>query len=78
MFVSGDGFSTKIGFVNPNGQECKGTAGMDGTDHMQKAYKVECSACGYVYGANGSDLAARKCPECQGGAPGIRYWRRPV
>jgi hypothetical protein len=28
-----------------------------------------------VYGTNGSDMHARLCPECQKGAPGIRYWR---
>jgi hypothetical protein len=27
-----------------------------------------------VYGTNGSDMHGRRCPECQGGAPGIRYW----
>jgi hypothetical protein len=46
-----------------------------GADHGQYAYKIECTICGYVYGANGSDMDERRCPECQGGAPGIRYWR---
>jgi hypothetical protein len=27
-----------------------------------------------VYGANGSDIAARLCPQCQGGVEGIQYW----
>jgi hypothetical protein len=30
--------------------------------------------CGFVYGANGSDIAARRCPQCQGGVEGIQYW----
>lgn len=41
---------------------------------MQLAYKVECLQCGHLYGANGSDMHERLCPECQGGAPGIPYW----
>jgi hypothetical protein len=28
-------------------------------------------ACGHKYGSNGSDNFQRKCPSCQGGAPGL-------
>jgi phage FluMu protein Com len=31
---------------------------------------LNCSHCGHQYGANGSDYHHRKCPKCQGGAPG--------
>jgi hypothetical protein len=74
MFRSGDGETTRIGYVNKNKQKCHGTRGVHGTDHLQYAYRLECLGCGFVYGANGSDIAGRNCPECQGGAPGIRYW----
>ncbi len=47
------------------------------TDHLQLAYKVECTRCGFVYDANGSDLFERTCQECQGGAPGVRFWQVP-
>lgn len=70
---SAGGDSTKIGFTNANGQKCLGHRDVKGTDHLQYAYKVECTRCGFVYGANGSDLHLRKCPQCQGGAAGIRY-----
>lgn len=66
--------TTRIGFINSNRQQCQGTLSVGGTDHLQYAYRLECLDCGYVYGANGSDVAIRKCPECQGGMPGIRYW----
>lgn len=72
----GNGESVEIGYFNPNGQQCCGHCGVPGTDHGQYAYKTECTICGYVYGTNGSDMHERCCPECQGGAPGIRYWRR--
>lgn len=75
MFRSGDGDSTQIGYVNSYQQKCHGTLGIKGTDHLQYAYRVECLKCGYVYGANGSDIAARHCPKCGGGADGIPYWR---
>ena len=74
---SGDGTSTEIGYLNVNSQQCCGHRGVPGTDHLQLAYKVECTHCGFVYGANGSDLFERTCPECQGGAPGVRFWQVP-
>lgn len=77
-FRSGAGDTTQIGYENRNRQRCHGTRGVPGTDHMQVAYRMECLDCGHVYGANGSDIAGRKCPECQGGAAGIRYWARQV
>lgn len=74
-FRSGEGETTKIGYINRNNQKCHGTLGIGGNDHLQYAYRMECLNCGYIYGANGSDIAERKCPECQGGMPGIRYWK---
>ena len=74
---SGDGTSTEIGYLNVNGQQCCGHRGVPGTEQLQHAYKVECTHCGFVYSANGSDLFERKCPGCQGGAPGIRFWQVP-
>ena len=74
MLRSGEGAATQIGYINGNGQKCHGTLGVYGTDHNQYAYRLECLRCGYVYGANGSDIAARRCPQCQGGAEGIQYW----
>lgn len=73
-FKSGDGESTKIRYKNKNNQICHGTLGIEGTDHNQKAYRIECLNCGYVYGANGSDISERKCPKCQAGKDGIKYW----
>lgn len=71
---SGEGASVQIGLVNRNGQRCCGHRGVAGTDHGQVAYKVECTRCGHVYGANGSDMHERLCPSCQGGQAGIRFW----
>jgi hypothetical protein len=70
---SGKGESVTIGYVNRNGQICTGHRGTPGNDHQQRAYRVECGLCGHVYGANGSDMHERCCPECQSGAPGIPY-----
>lgn len=75
QWQSGNGQHVQIGVVNRNGQRCCGHHGVLGTDHGQYAYKVDCTVCGFVYGANGSDMHERLCPECQGGAPGIRYWQ---
>ncbi|MEI7636096.1 MAG: hypothetical protein WCJ37_02235 [Syntrophus sp. (in: bacteria)] len=71
---SGEGIHVKIGVVNKHGQRCCGHRGVSGNDNNALAYKVECTCCGHVYGANGQDMFERLCPECQGGRLGIRYW----
>lgn len=74
-FSPGDGKTTQIGYVNPNNQRCQGHRGVPGNDHLQWTYRMEClnDGCGHIYGANGSDVFQRKCPRCQGGAPGIDF-----
>jgi len=64
--------TTKVGFVNSNGQVVIRNTGKPGTDHGQKVYQLGCSLCGHIYGANGSDVWDRKCPECQRGRPGFQ------
>jgi len=74
-WLDGSGETVKIGYRNQNGQQCAGHFGVKGTDHGPYAYKTECTIYGYVYGTNGSDMHERRCPECQKGAAGIRYWK---
>lgn len=64
-------YSTQPGFVNKNGQTVLHATGLAGTDHGQCVYALRCGHCGEDYGANGSDIWLRKCPGCQGGAPGL-------
>ena len=71
QFRSGSGPTTEIGFINRNRQKNHGTRGRAGNDHLQVSYKLECLNCGHCYGANGTDIHLRKCPACQGGAPGL-------
>ena len=75
MWKSGSTASTTIGYINRNNQKNHGTRGVAGTDHEQLAYRLECqqNGCGCVYGVNGTDIFQRKCPDCQGGNPGIDY-----
>jgi len=73
-FRDGDGPTVKKGKVNKNRQRCCGTLDVPGTDENALAYKMECRLCGFVYGANGEDVFERKCPNCQDGEPGIRFW----
>lgn len=72
-FISGENPTTQIGYINDNHQECLGHRNVPGTDNLQRGYKTKCHDCGNVYGSNGSDLSIRKCPNCQGGAPGIDF-----
>jgi hypothetical protein len=65
--------TTAIGFVNKHGQIVVRNTGQPGTDHSQYIYQLACTKCGRNYGANGSDIHERKCPECQGGAPGLGF-----
>ena len=73
-FGDGDGPTVKKGKVNKNRQRCCGTLDVPGTDENALAYKMECRLCGFVYGANGGEVLERKCPNCQDGEPGIRFW----
>ncbi len=65
--------SLEIGAINKNGQVLVRATELPGTDHFQRIYVLKCRACGHSYGANGSDVWQRKCPECQGGRPGLDY-----
>ena len=60
-----------IGDVNPKGQKLVRKTDSRGTDHNQYIWEIECSHCGTLYGANGSDFHHRNCPSCQGGAKGL-------
>lgn len=63
--------TTTPGYRNPNGQVVIGPTGRAGTDHNQQVYRLCCGQCGVNYGANGSDIHARRCPACGGGKPGL-------
>ena len=72
-FESGTSKTTQVDYVNSNQQKVHGTRHVQGTDNNQVAYKIECLACGEIYGANGSEIYRRKCPKCQEGKPGIPF-----
>ncbi len=65
--------TTDVGYENKNGQVVVRPTSLKGTDHLQFIYVLRCSTCGHEYGANGSDIHERRCPECQGGRPGLDY-----
>lgn len=44
-----------------------------GNDQLRYLYVLRCERCGNEYVANGSDIFQRKCPQCQGGKPGLPY-----
>jgi predicted RNase H-like nuclease len=69
---AGRGATVQVGYVNRNHQEVVRATGRPGTDHGQTVYVLRCELCKTQYGSNGSDNFQRKCPECQGGAPGLR------
>ena len=66
--------TTKIGFLNRNGQINIRPLGIPGTDHGQSLYQLACTKCGLNYAANGSDIHLRLCPNCQGGQPSTGGW----
>ena len=61
------------GYSNRNRQTVVRATDLPGNDHLQRIYVLRCGACEREYGANGSDIHLRKCPACQGGAPGLEY-----
>ena len=75
LFSSGNTETTRIGYINKNHQMCTGHRGTAGTDHAQVTYRMPCMrvSCSHIYGANGTDVFQRKCPQCQQGAAGLNY-----
>ena len=67
------GQTCRVGYVNRNNQEVVRMTGFPGNDHLQYVYVLRCRDCGHEYGANGSDIWQRRCPDHQGGAPGLAY-----
>jgi hypothetical protein len=65
--------TTQPGYTNRNGQVVIRPTQLPGNDHLQFIYVLRCGGCDSEYGANGSDIFQRKCPSCQGGAPGLPY-----
>jgi len=69
--------TTETGYRNRNRQTVVRPTHLAGTDHNQYVYVLRCGDCGHEYGANGSDIFQRKCPNCQGGAPGLSLEHYP-
>jgi hypothetical protein len=65
--------TTQVGYINRNGQEVVRPTGKPGTDHGQYVYVLRCRTCGHEYGANGSDIFLRRCPNHDGGAAGLGF-----
>ena len=65
--------TTEPGYNNKNNQTVLRKTDLPGNDHNQKIYVLRCNECLHEYGANGSDIWLRRCPNCQGGAAGLPY-----
>ena len=70
------GYSTKVGFTNPNNQRVVCKTDLDGNDNLQKIYILVCGKCKHVYGSNGSNNHERDCPKCgkEGTIDGLDLW----
>jgi PHP family Zn ribbon phosphoesterase len=65
--------TTETGYVNRHLQKVIRRTNFKGNGHLQYVYQLACSKCGENYGANGADIFERRCPACDGGAPGLKY-----
>jgi hypothetical protein len=63
--------TTDVGYTNKHGQRVIRATNEPGNDHMQRIYVLRCSSCEHEYGANGSDIWQRRCPNHDNGAPGL-------
>jgi hypothetical protein len=63
--------TTTIGYVNKHQQEVIRKTDLPGNDNGQLVYVLRCISCGHEYGANGSDIWLRRCPEHDGGLAGL-------
>ena len=65
--------TTRPGYTNRNNQTVLRGTRLPGNDHNQYVYVLRCGNCGHEYGSNGSDNWQRRCPACDGGAPGLSH-----
>jgi hypothetical protein len=63
--------TTAIGYRNEHGQVVIQKTALHGSLPDQRVYVLRCGDCGHEYGANGSELHLCRCPQCQGGSPGL-------
>ncbi|PSO12225.1 hypothetical protein C7E20_06875 [Sphingobium sp. AEW4] len=63
--------TTEIGYENRNRQKVLRKTDLPGNDHLQFIYVLKCGECGHEYGANGSDIFQRRCPNHDGGTVGL-------
>lgn len=63
--------TTTPGYVNHHGQVVVLNTYLPGSDHGQHIYEMRCSHRAEVYGVNGTNIYECKCPNCQGGRPGL-------
>jgi len=70
---SGGKATTEPGYVSKNNQEVLRKTDLAGNHHNQVVYVLRCKTCGHEYGANGADIWLRRCPSCDGGAPGLDF-----
>jgi hypothetical protein len=69
--------TTVPGFKNGNGQVVMEATGFASESFRgQRVYRMRCGVCRHEYGSNGCDIHARRCPKCQGGAPGEKLRER--
>ena len=61
--------TTDSGYENPNGQVVVRNTGERGMT-LASMYELRCKHCGDAYGANGSDIHERKCPNVREAAQG--------
>ncbi len=63
--------TTTPGYSNENGQIVVRDTGFASDSFPgQRVYHLRCTHCGHEYGANGTDVFKRLCPNHQGGAKG--------
>lgn len=61
----------KPGSLNRNQQLLVAQTAWQGSDEREVLWIVQCMPCGQMYGVDSSAFFQRKCPACQGGAPGL-------
>jgi hypothetical protein len=62
---------TSIGYRNREGQLVIRKTERGGSAPGQRVFILHCTVCDHEYGADGSDIYDRLCPNCQDGPPGL-------
>jgi hypothetical protein len=79
QWQDGSDESVEIGYLNPHDQQCCGHCGVSGTVTTGSMHiRPNVPSVAMCTEQMDPNMYERRCPKCQEGAAGIKYWKIPT